>query len=97
MPPIEPTPPRPAGIGMSVTQQQVIPVVYEGTRFEMGFRADLVVQDSVMVEIKPPSTPRKSNRKRRGSASLVAATGRARFIGVYLRPETTGADGHSAA
>jgi GxxExxY protein len=25
---------------------------YEGTRFEMGFRADLVVQDSVTVEIK---------------------------------------------
>ncbi len=38
--------------GLSVTQQQVIPVVYEGTRFEMGFRADLVVQDSVIVEIK---------------------------------------------
>jgi hypothetical protein len=30
----------------------VIPVVYEGTRFEMGFRADLVVQDSVIVKIK---------------------------------------------
>jgi GxxExxY protein len=27
-------------------------VVYEGTRFEMGFRADLVVQNSVIVEIK---------------------------------------------
>jgi GxxExxY protein len=38
--------------GLSVAQQQVIPVVYEGTRFEMGFRADLVVQDSLIVEIK---------------------------------------------
>ena len=38
--------------GLSVARQQVIPVVYEGTRFEMGFRADLVVQDSVIVEIK---------------------------------------------
>lgn len=38
--------------GLSVAQQQVIPVVYQGTRFEMGFRADLVVQDSVIVEIK---------------------------------------------
>ena len=27
-------------------------MVYEGTRFEIGFRADLVVQDSVIVEIK---------------------------------------------
>ena len=38
--------------GLSVAQQQVIPVVYEDTRFEMGFRADLVVQESVIVEIK---------------------------------------------
>ena len=27
-------------------------MVYEGTRFEMGFRADLVVQDNAIVEIK---------------------------------------------
>jgi GxxExxY protein len=38
--------------GLAVEQQQVIPVVYEGTRFEMGFRADLVVEDNVIVEIK---------------------------------------------
>jgi GxxExxY protein len=38
--------------GLSVAQQQVIPVVYDDTRFEMGFRADLVVQNSVIVELK---------------------------------------------
>lgn len=38
--------------GLSVARQQAIPVVYEGTRFETGFRADLVVQDNVIVEIK---------------------------------------------
>ena len=38
--------------GLTVTQQQIIPVVFEGTRYEMGFRADLVVQDCVIVEIK---------------------------------------------
>jgi GxxExxY protein len=38
--------------GLSVAQQQVIPVVYEGTRYEMGFRADLIVENSVIVEIK---------------------------------------------
>ena len=31
--------------GLSVVRQQAIPVVYKGTRFEVGFRADLVVQD----------------------------------------------------
>jgi GxxExxY protein len=38
--------------GLSVARQQAMPVVYEGARFEIGFRADLVVQDSVIVEIK---------------------------------------------
>src|SRR5579863_2278085 len=35
--------------------QQDIPVVYEGTRFEIGFRADLIVEDLVIVEIKSVS------------------------------------------
>jgi GxxExxY protein len=26
--------------------------MYEGTRFEMGFRADLMIEDKVIVEIK---------------------------------------------
>ena len=38
--------------GLKVTQQRVIPVVYENTLIRMGFRADLVVEESVIVEIK---------------------------------------------
>jgi len=38
--------------GLRVATQQPIPVVYEGTRFKMGSRADLVVEDKVIVEIK---------------------------------------------
>src|SRR5579862_355847 len=38
--------------GLQVATQQIMPVVFEGTRFEMGFRADLVVEDKVIVEIK---------------------------------------------
>ena len=38
--------------GLHVCCQQPIPVVFEGTRFEMGFRADLIVEDRVIVEIK---------------------------------------------
>jgi len=37
--------------GLLLETQQAIPVVYEGTRFELGFRADLVVEDKVIVEI----------------------------------------------
>jgi GxxExxY protein len=32
--------------------QQAIPVVYDGIRMDTGFRADLVVEDKVIVEIK---------------------------------------------
>jgi GxxExxY protein len=38
--------------GLVVVQQQVVPVVFEGTRYEMGFRADLIVEDCLIVEIK---------------------------------------------
>ena len=38
--------------GLRLTRQQPIALVYDGTRFEMGFRADLVVEDKVIVEIK---------------------------------------------
>jgi GxxExxY protein len=38
--------------GLQVLTQHPIPVVYEGTQFEMGFRADLMVEGKVIVEIK---------------------------------------------
>jgi len=37
---------------LHVVRQQAVPVVYHGTRIEMGFRADLIVEDKVIVEIK---------------------------------------------
>jgi GxxExxY protein len=38
--------------GLRVVRQQAVPVVYDGTKIEVGFRADLVVEDQVIVEIK---------------------------------------------
>ena len=38
--------------GLSVTRQQIIPIVYEGARIDTGFRADLIVEDLVIVELK---------------------------------------------
>src|SRR5438445_9001192 len=38
--------------GLRVARQQAIPIVYQGTRIELGFRADLIVEDRVIVEIK---------------------------------------------
>ncbi len=38
--------------GLSVRRQQAIPVIYEDVKLEVGFRADLVVDGKVIVEIK---------------------------------------------
>ena len=42
--------------GVQVTRQQEIPVEYHGNRIETGFRADLIVEGKVIVEIKSIET-----------------------------------------
>ena len=38
--------------GMRVTRQVEVPLVYRGTRVDVAYRADLVVNDAVIVEVK---------------------------------------------
>lgn len=38
--------------GINVLRQQALPVVYETIRMDIGFRADLSIDDKVIVEIK---------------------------------------------
>jgi len=38
--------------GLRVVQQLAFPVCYEGVKLDLGFRADLVVADKVVIEIK---------------------------------------------
>jgi len=38
--------------GLKSVRQQPVPVVYDSVRLKVGFRADLVVEDKVVVEIK---------------------------------------------
>ena len=38
--------------GLRIERQKLIPITFEGKTFEEGFRADLVVQDCVLVELK---------------------------------------------
>ncbi len=37
---------------LTVARQQPMPVVYDGLQLDEGFRADLVVEDKVIVELK---------------------------------------------
>jgi GxxExxY protein len=38
--------------GINVTQQKSVPLVYGGVKLECGFRADLLVENRVVVELK---------------------------------------------
>lgn len=38
--------------GLKVERQVVVPVLYKGIRFEEGFRADLIVESTVILELK---------------------------------------------
>lgn len=38
--------------GLGVRRQQSIPLVWEEIKLDLGFRADLIVEDKVLIEIK---------------------------------------------
>jgi GxxExxY protein len=45
--------------GLRTVRQQSVPIVYQGTRIEMGFRADLIVEAALSWKSNPskPSHP----------------------------------------
>lgn len=38
--------------GLTVIEQKAVPLIYEGVKLECGFRADLLVENRVVVELK---------------------------------------------
>ena len=38
--------------GLKVARQVSVPIVYKGFRFDEGFRADIIVEDKVILELK---------------------------------------------
>lgn len=45
--------------GLRVRRQQAIPLVYEEVKMDLGFRADLIVEDRVVIEIKSVESLRR--------------------------------------
>ena len=39
-------------LGMSYTRQKEIDVIYEGIKMQGGFRADVIVEDELLIELK---------------------------------------------
>ncbi len=40
------------GRGLRVQRQVAVPIVWEGRKFDEGFRADLIIEDKVIIELK---------------------------------------------
>jgi len=49
--------------GFTVQRQKPIPVHYDGIHFDEGFRADLIVNDSLIVELKSVEKVAKVHKK----------------------------------
>ena len=49
--------------GLSVERQVAVPIEYQGTRFEEGFRADIIVEKKVILEIKLVGSVNNAHRK----------------------------------
>lgn len=48
---------------MKVERQVRIPILYEGIQFEEGFRADIIVDDKVIIELKSVETLNNAHKK----------------------------------
>lgn len=49
--------------GLKVKRQVSIPIEFEGIRFDEGFRADMVVEDKVIIELKSVESVNKAHKK----------------------------------
>lgn len=49
--------------GLTVERQVPIPIVYDGIRFEEGFRADVIVEGKLILEIKSVETVARVHKK----------------------------------
>jgi GxxExxY protein len=49
--------------GLNVERQVSVPIEYSGIRFDEGFRADIVVEDKVILELKSVERVNNSHKK----------------------------------
>lgn len=49
--------------GLNVLRQQSIPITFENIKFDEGFRADIIVEDKVIIELKSVEEISKVHKK----------------------------------
>ena len=62
-----------SGRGLRVDRQVPVPIEYQGLRFDEGFRADMVVENKVILELK--SIEKVSNAHRKQLLTYLKLTG----------------------
>ena len=48
---------------MSVKRQLSVPIEYKGIKFDEGFRADIIVENKVIIELKSVESVSKAHKK----------------------------------
>ena len=49
--------------GLEVDSQRAIPITYDNLKFETGFRADLIVNNSIILELKSVESVSAAHKK----------------------------------
>ena len=49
--------------GLKLKRQVLIPIEYRGIKFDEGFRADIIVENKVILELKSVETASKAHKK----------------------------------
>ncbi|MBN1408591.1 MAG: GxxExxY protein [Calditrichaceae bacterium] len=49
--------------GLSIKRQVAIPIEYQGLKFDEGFRADIIVEDKVIIELKSIEKVNNAHKK----------------------------------
>ncbi len=49
--------------GLSVQRQVPVPIIFEGEEFEEGFRADLIIEGKVIIELKSVEKTNPAHKK----------------------------------
>jgi GxxExxY protein len=49
--------------GLAIERQVAVPIEYQGVRFEEGFRADIMIEKKVILEIKSVGSVNNAHRK----------------------------------
>ena len=49
--------------GLAIERQVAVPIVYNGIKFDEGFRVDLLVENKVIIELKSVEHLHKAHRK----------------------------------